>query len=69
MTEAELEGANLDGADFTGANLNGVDFSRARNLDRAIGLDRARCYKPPSLKGAAAGPGQQQDPPCLERSD
>jgi hypothetical protein len=69
MTKAELDGANLDGADFTGANLNGVDFSQARHLDRAIGLDRARFYKPPTPKDAAAGPGQQQDQPCLERSD
>ena len=64
MTEAKLDGANLDGADFTGANLNGVDFSQARHLDRAIGLDRARFYKPPSPKDAAAGPGRSRTGPA-----
>ena len=62
MTEAKLDGANLDGADFTGANLNGVDFSQARHLDRAIGLDRARFYKPPSPKRRGGRPGPAAGP-------
>jgi uncharacterized protein YjbI with pentapeptide repeats len=66
MTNAKLAGANVDGADFTNANLNAVDLSATVNLDRAIGLDRARYYKPRAPKNPPPEPSQAGSPKCLE---
>lgn len=65
LTNARLDGANLDGTDFTNANLNGVDLGVAVNAHRAIGLDRANHYKPPAAaRSQAAYDDNQQH--CLE---
>jgi uncharacterized protein YjbI with pentapeptide repeats len=65
LTNAKLDGANLDGTDFTNANLNGVDLSKAVNLDRAKGLDKAILYKPPPAS-AEVSPYEDDVDACLK---
>jgi uncharacterized protein YjbI with pentapeptide repeats len=69
MTNAKLDGANLAGADFTQANLNGVDLSKAINLDKATGLDRAEHYRPPPPGAKPATPDPLDGRTCLEHPD
>jgi len=57
--------ASLVSADLTNANLNGVDLSKAVNLDRAKGLDKAILYKPPPAS-AEVSPYEDDVDACLK---
>ena len=43
---ADLVGAYLGGANLVDADLGGCDLSKAKGLDRALGLSRAKNYDP-----------------------